>query len=369
MAVRRVFILGAGFSKQGGMPLAAELTPLLLQKFKDIDDQEVLQWFDWLKERILWLEKKSSSGETKINIEEVFDLAKFDVEAWRLEHHRCLVGRTAGQTPWQTAKHIDTWLGYMEEDLVDIIHEHQKKADITSIIKFAKCLGSNDVVLTFNYDTLLETALTQAGISWCHGFKNEQNTGVTICKMHGSIDWLIMGRNVSSHFNSVDLLFRKDDQNRNNTVSDKPASELEFDYELVRVKNDKFLEAFVSSRHLQHQKSQYFFALAGLGSYKPLHHVPGLGEVWWKGMNALGQAEQIHIIGFSLSPFDNMARLSFGGVMCQRHNKNNLPQKITLIDPNINTLLPNFQAVFGQNTPILPCQKRAEEIDWSQFLS
>ena len=56
MSAKRVFILGAGFSKQAGMPLAIELTPLIINKFKEDDLEEALSWFEWLKQRIEWLE-------------------------------------------------------------------------------------------------------------------------------------------------------------------------------------------------------------------------------------------------------------------------------------------------------------------------
>ncbi|MFA5424023.1 MAG: SIR2 family protein [Phycisphaerae bacterium] len=363
----RVFILGAGFSKQAGMPLATEITPFLLDKFRKYDIQEMLQWFEFLKQRIDWLNQKSSSLENTINIEQVFDLAKFDIESWRLKQHKCPLGRNAGDTPWGVAEGIDTWLSYMEEDLVEIIHEQQKVAEnnIQTIINFAECLRKDDVVLTFNYDTLLEKAFFLIGKKWNHGFQKDQSSGVTICKMHGSIDWLIMRRNTSSHFNTIKLLFRKEDKNRNNQQDEKLTGELEYDYELARIYNDK-LEAFVRGRHLQHQNSQFLFALAGLGSYKPLHRVPGMGVVWLNGMKALLDTEQIYVIGFSLSSFDNMARLQFAGAMCSREDKKKSRPSVTIIDPRADDLITEFKSCFGSGTLIEPRKKRAEEVvDWS----
>ena len=48
----RVFILGAGFSKQVGLPLATELTELLMAKFRQIDHRDAIAWFDSLERRI-----------------------------------------------------------------------------------------------------------------------------------------------------------------------------------------------------------------------------------------------------------------------------------------------------------------------------
>ncbi|UCF15255.1 MAG: hypothetical protein JSW59_17755 [Phycisphaerales bacterium] len=82
MAVKRAFILGAGFSKQAGLPLATELTPLILDRFKEHNQDEMLAWFDWLEKRIAWLEKASSETSPSINIERVFDLAHFDAHCF-----------------------------------------------------------------------------------------------------------------------------------------------------------------------------------------------------------------------------------------------------------------------------------------------
>jgi hypothetical protein len=42
MGAKRVFILGAGFSKQAGMPLATEMTNLILEKFREYDLKEMI---------------------------------------------------------------------------------------------------------------------------------------------------------------------------------------------------------------------------------------------------------------------------------------------------------------------------------------
>ncbi len=64
MSTKRVFILGAGFSKQAGMPLATELTGCLLKKSEEYSDQEMLGWFDYFKQRISWIQ--STTGEISV---------------------------------------------------------------------------------------------------------------------------------------------------------------------------------------------------------------------------------------------------------------------------------------------------------------
>ncbi len=49
---RRVFILGAGFSKAVGMPLSTELTSKLIEATIYPDDDDKMEWLKDLKDRL-----------------------------------------------------------------------------------------------------------------------------------------------------------------------------------------------------------------------------------------------------------------------------------------------------------------------------
>jgi hypothetical protein len=367
MNTKRVFILGAGFSKQAGMPLATELLPFVENEFKKYNQDDAISWLDWLKRRINWLEESSSSQAGGFNIEQVFDLAYFDVMAWRLKHHTCKLGRNAGDVPWRASEDISAWLNHMEDDLRDIIWTRQKicQQNAQTISEFVKHLRSDDVVLTFNYDTLLESCISEQNIDWWYGFELERKKkGIAIFKMHGSINWILAPRNKYENFGYT-LLFKKGDKNREE--ANFPSGNIEWDYVLLRVP-DTSIATRIENRDLQSSEKPYYLAIGGLGRYKPLDKISGLGEVWVNAMRFLLKAEQIYIIGFSLSPFDNMARLCFAGAMCDRHGKKKPPPNITIVDPCDKDPTPNFQSVFGLDTPIKPLKKRAEDVDWAKVL-
>lgn len=368
MSTKRVFILGAGFSAQAGMPLSTELTGTLLDRFKEINHEEMLSWYKWLKQRIDWLKKTSGKISGGINIEQVFDLAHFDVEAWRMEQQRCSLGRQYGDTPWGQAERIQTWLTYMEDDLIDVIWEKQKNAreKLELVSMFSKNLRADDAALTFNYDTLLEESLTAQQKPWHYGFKKENGNGVLVLKMHGSINWVIVPRSQVDNF-GYPVLFQKEDKNKK-VDECAPMGESEYDYVLLRVPDDKLANR-IENRDLQWANKTFYIGLAGLGSYKPLHKLPGSGEVWVNAMKDIRGAEEIYVIGFSLSPFDNMARLHFGGVMCERAEKSVPKPKVVLIDPNACELKARFTSVFGSDTPIQIYEQKADDIDWPKVLS
>ncbi|MBN1795075.1 MAG: SIR2 family protein [Sedimentisphaerales bacterium] len=358
MNKKRIFILGAGFSNQVGMPLATELTDLLLEKFIEYNHKEMLEWYDWLKQRIKWL------GEHKINIEQVFDLAKFDIEAWRMKQQKKQVGQRISNAQ-HNAEDIDTWLRWMEYDLGGVIWNKQKesKPEINKIIDFSKNLGEDDVVLTFNYDTLLEESLNNQEKAWYHGFEAESNKGIKILKMHGSINWKISCReNISS--NDV-LLFHKEEIETNKCVAPAPNGS-ECKLELFRI-TDGEVNNFYARRDFPFYQIDYV-GISGLGAYKLLHLLPGSWEVWSNAMKALEEAEEIYVIGFSLSHYDSMVRLHFAGAMLSRYEKGNLPEKLILIDPYACKLKTNYQSVFGCKTPITIYQNKAQEINWHKLL-
>ncbi|MEJ2703208.1 MAG: SIR2 family protein [Sedimentisphaerales bacterium] len=367
MSPKRVFILGAGFSKQAGMPLATELTPLLRRKFEEYDHTEALEWFASLDERISWIKHTDKNAVLTPNIEELFDFAYFDALIWKMWQQLCPLGRDSGDTPYSTAEAIEAWLSYMEDDLIEIIWDQQQtgieKDD--GISRFAAILRENDTIVTFNYDTLIEQSISQAKRPWQYGFNREEGKGIPILKMHGSINWAVVPRDQVDAF-GYPVLFQKGDKNVKG-ASDEPTGQPEYDNVLLRILDDKLANR-IKCRSLQWSNKQYSIGMGGLGRYKPLDRIPGSGQVWHKAGRALYQTDEIYIVGFSLSPFDTMARLHFAGVMCERAKKKNAPPKIVLIDPNACKLKAEFHAVFGVDTIITIYQKKAEQVKWSEVL-
>ena len=88
-----------------------------------------------------------------------------------------------------------------------------------------------------------------------------------------------------------------------------------------------------------------FFGIAGLGRYKPLHKVPGLGPTWFKAFKALKEAEEIYILGFSMSPYDTMVQFHFSAVV--KGERKRPPDKVVVVDPNAKEIEDRFRSVFG----------------------
>ena len=265
-----------------------------------------------------------------MNIEEVFHYAPFDIEPWRLRQQLEPVGRDDGSgTPWNKARSIEAWLDALEENLCDIIFEAEEQADFNPIDRWAEQVSAQDAVLTFNYDTLAERALTKAGKTWNHGTKLQGGNDTTVCKLHGSIDWLVAHR--SQSLSKLELLYEKPNQNQ----QAQDCGDMEEEYRLWRCLSREQLREWLSGRDLQTVERGTLpigIGIAGLGTYKQLHEIPGLGPVWDSGMRSLYEADSAIVIGFSMSDFDAMAQMHFADVARQRCAKGN-PLRVTVIDP------------------------------------
>jgi len=325
---KRAFILGAGFSQPCGMPLATELLPLMSRR---IGNREMRGWLNHIRERLAWLDD-ARPGKFSLNVEAVFHYAHFDVEVHRLRQHMARVGRQDGPgTPWNDAVTIETWLSQLEYALVDVIVSKEEKAKLQPAMRWAKAIRPGDVVLSFNYDTIVERALSEECQDWCHATKEAgTERGIPIHKLHGSIDWLSAHRSSVNDYSKLDMLFDKENVNRSNVNTDST----EDDFRLYRFRTPSQMKRFVRERDIQlvaENGAPSRVGIAGLGAYKQLHQIPGLGMVWTNAMTRLYKADKAIICGFSMSDFDTMAQMQFVEVVRKREKKQ--PLKVVVIDP------------------------------------
>jgi len=375
--LKRVFILGAGFSKPAKMPLATELLPLLKKR---LALEEMEEWLNGLNQRLGWLAGPDNSG-FSLNIEEVFHIAQFDMEVHRLQQQLVPVGRYDGPaTPSNEARSISAWLAELEEELCDVIFECETASDLSSIHRWAQRLTASDTVVTFNYDTLVERALSENGKAWNHGTGRTDDRGIAVCKFHGSIDWIVAYRGAS--FSKLELLFDKPNLNRSAEVQDGETDDLtliaeaargdirpdiheEEDLRLWRCQTRQQLESWLSDREIQLVRSgtpPCAVGIAGLGSFKRLHQIPGLGRVWAHGLRALREADLAIVIGFSMSDFDKMAQLQFAEVVRNRQDR---PLRVVVVDPSAKhrDFQERFHRVFRAVGFI---DHGLEAVDWSE---
>ncbi|NNU45236.1 SIR2 family protein [Ramlibacter montanisoli] len=187
----RIFVLGAGFSRPAGLPLASELFPLVKNSIEERHGRDTKFHKD-LADYIRY--KKLADGE------EVHESA-VDLEALHshldIEHFLGLRGS-------------DTWSKEGNESQLmirraigEVIHRHTPALDKlpSAYYRFAENLSLHDWVLTLNYDLVLERALEHVGKPYRlfpHRFVDvgehlnvvdSSKEEVILLKLHGSVDW------------------------------------------------------------------------------------------------------------------------------------------------------------------------------------
>jgi len=356
----RAFVLGAGFSKAAGMPLSTELTAKLVREARLGSRGEHGRYLRNLMRSIV----KISGGPTGLNVEQLFDYAKLDAEMRKMAQQRCPVGRRYGCTPYNKAEMIEGLLRKLHDSLVRVILKEQKRAAIRRIQQFTRHLHPGDGIITFNYDTLVERCLDSHQVSWHHGLDDQKEDPyrVVVLKMHGSIDWIVAPRNQKMP-KTFNLLFSKTDENarRGRQV---PPEEIEYHCQLWRVPFDHVGPLDEMCHGLS--TFELWQGVAGLGSFKPLHQLPGSGLTWARARGALSEAEEIYVIGFSMSPFDGMACLAFLEAIKRRTPRRRNPKRVCLIDPHADELAERYLGVFGPSLTLI--KKGAQDVDWSTLL-
>lgn len=189
----RVFVLGAGFSKPAGLPLCFELFEQILEeariKYKHIGktklDRDIENFLDYqLKVKGKKLSKKEINFEdfiSYLDIEHFLQLRGSD--HWSDE----------GNVSQIIIKNLIAYVLYKKEYLME-------DKDFVLYEKFAEKLKPDDVIITFNYDTILEKTFLRKDIpyrlyptrfeSLNFGGGTVKNTDeIVLLKMHGSIDW------------------------------------------------------------------------------------------------------------------------------------------------------------------------------------
>ena len=180
LPTQRLFVIGSGFSEPAGLPLGNDLLKCVRQdvrrSFQHAGwdgplEQEIREW------ALLY------PGQT-IDLERVLDYS-------HRKHYLRLLGS-------------DEYFEYGSRSIVATRHAIQRiliratPNDTPSLYRdFALRLCPHDVVLTFNYDTLLEQALDDVGRPYTltPEWWLETDTGewqpkfVNLLKLHGSVDW------------------------------------------------------------------------------------------------------------------------------------------------------------------------------------
>jgi len=168
----RVFFLGAGFSVGAGVPLTGALLPMAAKLFKNDASG--------LYERVC-----GYATEVDVDLDGNPDANSFARLCTHLEFIE--LREYAGGERWsddgsQEKLALKFYLAKaiaLSTPVNAKIPEHY--------LTFARSLTPNDIIVTFNWDLLLENAIQNAGLEFCYDYEAGK---IHILKLHGSINWI-----------------------------------------------------------------------------------------------------------------------------------------------------------------------------------
>lgn len=187
----RLIIVGAGFSRPAGLPLGPELLRLVVKRSRSFAGEDNPLLTDL--EAFVEYKRRADGwqGEDPLTL----DLEEF-VSFLDVEH----VLGFRGHDTWSHEGNEGQIL--IRELIAQVIYEHTPRTLPDLYLRFAEQLLPSDIVLTLNYDVVLERALEAVGKPYRlfplrlldaeRGLVDSSRAEVVLLKVHGSIDWFDM---------------------------------------------------------------------------------------------------------------------------------------------------------------------------------
>ncbi|PIV31314.1 MAG: hypothetical protein COS35_02120, partial [Zetaproteobacteria bacterium CG02_land_8_20_14_3_00_50_9] len=305
----RIFIIGAGFSVHSGLPLGNQLLEMVRENIrnkygKDNKLEGDLEWYLKYRQRCDGLDQ-----------DHPVDYERF-MSYLDLEHYLGLKGS-------------DTWSDEGNESqlmirngIMEVIYSLSPNNPTEECIKFCEGLLPSDVILTFNYDTLIEDTLDYLGKPYRLFHNRLKSVGLTsstidseaekgeivISKLHGSIDWYdklphIKERELASKsphpWESRHPVFKEGSSVEHKKIIEGPCEEDDYFQYVYRV-ND--LSQVVDAQFWQSAP-----LILSPSSSKILYANP-LKSLWRGLQQAGGLNFGLGVVGYSLPPYDEYAR-------------------------------------------------------------
>jgi len=275
----RVFILGAGFSAEAGVPLTERLLADAMKKFSNECPGIYSRVENYAKECI-----GASDGDLDLSRVSFSELCTF-LEFIELREY-------GGGGRWceNGSREKLALRFYLAKTIVE------KTPIIGSIPKlyldFAEQLHERDIVISLNWDGLLEAALEAVEKTYTYNFSDEG--AIKLCKLHGSVNWRLGEPNQWGE--------------PINTLGWQP---LDF------TKGMMTRETYHSPALLRLSTWQHY---TPLGEVDPFLILPGYGKafdvranavLWYKPEFAFATTHDVYIIGLGLAHDDFLVRSFF----------------------------------------------------------
>jgi len=276
----RVFILGAGFSASAGIPLTASLLKLAMDKF-ELECNGIYQ-------RVEGYARESAERYD----DEPLDFSKIEFSELCTFLEFIELREYGGGERWKNAGSREKLA--LKCYLAKTIAQHTPSQErVPELYKaFASQLHEMDIVISFNWDGLLEQAILSVGKTYTYNWEDEE--AIKLNKLHGSVNW------------------RLGEPER----LGEPINTLEWQ-SMGFTKGMMETEIYHTNELLNYPMWSNY---QPLGEVEPFLVLPGYGKafdvrsnavLWYKPEFAFATTHDVYIIGLSLAPDDYFIRSYF----------------------------------------------------------
>lgn len=310
----RLFVLGAGFSAPAGLPLGKDLSKMIIEQSKQPWQRHLFE--NIVKQdlaRFQWYKKLHSGLDVSVDSIDFEELISF----LDLEHYLRLSGSDTYTNEGNRTQMV------VRNLLSSILWNKCNNVSPDAFelyIKFAKHLNPGDIILTFNYDVLMEMALKQAKKRFRlvpNRFESVYDDGggilklpekeIILLKLHGSIDWFDFAP-VRENHKHLEKAWKRKKSIQHTIFGNKE------EFKPRRITPRPYIRnSRLNDVHRVDNVGEYF-ARSGKILEAPLIVSPSLNKIlymnpliefWW-GMNDAGaHSNSLVFIGFSMPPHDD----------------------------------------------------------------
>lgn len=263
----RLFILGAGFSAGAGIPTIDQLLFDCMQLFES--------------ECPSLYKRVNNYARTCFSTDQNVDYTKVNFSDFCTYLEYIELREFGGGERWSNRGSREK-LAFRYYLAKAIVNATPAPVDIPEVyIQFASQLRKGDIIITFNWDPLLEIALSKIGKTFA--YTNYYEADIRIYKFHGSVNWRLYKPN-ETKFDWKSFRF----------TEGMMAEELYYCSELINKHSWEGTQPLMG-------EVEPFLVLPGSGK---AYEVRPLAPIWYKPEQAFAATHQVYIVGLSLSDDD-----------------------------------------------------------------
>lgn len=320
----RTFILGAGFSAAAGVPLTSKLLTKAIEMF-EIECNGIYQRVNNYAKACFQVKDSETVDYSNVSFS---DLCTF-LEYIELREY-------GGGERWSNngSKEKINLRYFLAKTLIEMTPEGESIPQL--YIDFANELHEGDIVLSFNWDPLLERALELIGKEYT--YKSEGNK-VKLCKLHGSVNWRL-GEVQYFHKSQINLGWQSMEYT-------KGMMDVEMYYSPNLISKSEWLKPKRNS------EIDPFLVLPGYGKS---FDVRANAVMWYKPEFAFAFTQDVYIIGLSLAPDDFFIRSYFLDTLPFLSNMSkSKTRKIYIINPATD-VYKNYSFITSKQCCVVHCE-------------